>query len=267
MQTYTDYELIVVDDGSNDNTAEALTQFMHNPKFHYYRQANRGLPGARNSGVRISNSEYLAFLDADDELVGDALQCMVEALDRTGATWCLIDIIKAKPEGREIQRSEIPDGDLFYAILGDDFIRRGMFFRRDTFIEVGMYDENMKYREDWELNVRMFEARKPFVYLEKPLYIYTWREGSITTGKRARVLDFTRMLLRKHHKVLADDGDQRSAKIYALNMWNLARNYLYDVNQKKDALICVIESLKYDFSLARLCHPMLHHFRKRKNVR
>lgn len=261
-QTYSDYELIVVDDGSSDNTAQVLAKYSSNPKFRYYRQENRGLPGSRNAGVRISNSEYLAFLDADDQLEGDALRLMVQELDRTGASWCLIDIVKAKSNGREIQYTEVPKDDPFYAILCDDFIQRGMFFRRDAFVEVGMYDESMKYREDWDINVRMFAARKSFTYLPKPLYIYTWREGSITTGKRARVLDFTAMLLKKHHKSFADAGDTRAAKIYAQNMWALGRFYFYDVHRYRRALACVLQSLKYDFSPARVFHPLLHHARQ-----
>ena len=256
-QTYSNYQLIVVDDGSSDNTAEVLAKYNANPKFRYYRQENRGLPGARNAGVRISNSEYVAFLDADDELEEGALRSMVEELDRTGASWCLIDIVKAKPTGREIQCTELPKDDPFYAILCDDFIRRGMFFRRGAFIEVGMYDESMKYREDWDLNVRMFAARKPFAYLPKPLYIYTWRDGSITTGKRVQMLDFTARLLRKHHKSLADAGDKVAAEIYAQNVWALGRSYFYDVHLYRRAVACVLESLKYDLSLARLVHPLL----------
>ena len=258
-QTYSDYELIVVDDGSSDNTAQVVAKYSSNPKFCYYRQDNRGLPGARNAGVRISNSEYLAFLDADDQLEEDALKLMVQELDRTGASWCLIDAVKAKANGRETRSTEIPKDDPFYAILRDDFICRGMFFRRDAFVEVGLYDESMKYREDWDINIRMFAARKTFTYLPKPLYIYTWRDGSITTGKRARVLDFTVMLLKKHHKSFADAGDKRAAKIYAQNMWRLGRFYFYEVRLYRCALACVLESLKYDFSPVRVFHPLLHH--------
>ncbi len=261
-QTFTDYEIILVDDGSSDNTSEVLAQFMSNPRFRYYKQANRGLPGARNSGVRISSSEYIAFLDADDELDEEALELMAGALDQSRADWCLIDIVKVSPNGRKIQLSQIPDRDPFYAILKDDFIRRGMFFRRKAFLEVGMYHEQMKYREDWDLNVRIIIEQRPFIYLAKPLYFYFYREGSITTGNRARVLDFTQMLLRKHHKVLADRGDQRVAEIYAKNMWNLARNYFHDVHRFGCAIACAIESLRYDFSLGRICHPFLYHIRK-----
>ena len=256
-QTYSDYELIVVDDGSSDNTAQVLAKYSSNPKCRYYRQQNRGLPGARNAGARITNSEYLAFLDADDQLEGDALRLMVQELDRTSASWCLIDIVRAKPSGREIECTELPKDDPFYAILRDNFIQRGMFFRRDAFVEVGMYDESIRYREDWDLHVRMFAARKSFTYLPKPLYIYTWREGSIVSANRVGVLDSTAMLLKKHHKSFADAGDKRAAKIYAQNMWDLGRFYFYDVRLYRRALACVLQSLKYDFSPARLFHPLL----------
>lgn len=261
-QTCGDFELIVVDDGSNDDTAQVLARYAAEPRLRYHRQENRGLPGARNTGVRISQSEFLAFLDADDQLVPDALERMLREMERSGASWCLIDILKAKPDGSQIQRSEIPAGDPFYAILRDDFIRRGMFFRRDAFVEVGMYDESMKYREDWDLNVRMFAACKPYAYLPEPLYVYTWREGSITTGKRVRVLDYTAKLLRKHHKKLADAGDRLAARIYAKSMWDLGRFYFYDVGLLRPALACIAQSLKYDLRPTRLVHPLWHRARR-----
>ncbi|HJW29290.1 MAG TPA: hypothetical protein VJ508_08545, partial [Saprospiraceae bacterium] len=86
-------------------------------------------------------------------------------------------------------------------------------------------------------------------------------EGSITTGK-VLGLNSTLMLLKKQHKAFADAGDKRAAKIYAQNMWDLARFYFYDVRLYRRALACVLESLKYDFSPARVFHPLLHHPRQ-----
>ena len=261
-QSIDDCEVVVVDDGSTDDTQITLQPYLSNPRFRRVYQRNRGLPGARNSGVRLSDSKYVAFLDADDQLRPDALRLMTEKLDEARSAWCLVDIFKRKPGGDEIRRTQIPQGDLYYGILQDDFIRRGMFLRRDAFLFVGMYDEAMKYREDWDLNIRMFAARMPYSYIAEPLYLYTWREGSITTSKRARVLDFTRMLLRKHHKTLADAGDQRVARMYSQLMWGLARNYFYEARDYRSALRCALESLNYDFSMTRLLHPMLHHLQR-----
>lgn len=262
VQTTRNYEIIVVDDGSSDDTREVLTAYLGCPQFRYVHQENLGLPAARNSGARMSDSEYLAFLDADDALTPDALELMAAALDASRASWCLIDIEKVKGGLREVRRTALPAGDLLLGVLREDFICRGMFFRRKDFVEIGMYDESMRYREDWDLNIRMFENHKNFVYLDKALYLYTWREGSITTSKRSRVLTYTERLLHKHHRRLADAGDAVVAKIYASNMWGLARDYLYCARDYKRCLACARESLAYDLSLGRMLHPIVHHFRR-----
>lgn len=261
-QTCADIEIIVVDDGSTDDTQSALQNYFTNPQFHYIYQENRGLPAARNAGARNSHAEYLAFLDADDELDPRALALMKAELDRSQASWCLIDILKVRAKGSEIHRTTMPPADLFHAILSEDFIRRGMFFRRADFVSAGMYDENMRYREDWEINIRMFEAGRPVVYLPQPLYHYHYREGSITTGNKPGVLHYTGKILRKHHKRLADAGNDTVAKIYAANIWDLGRKYFYTLGDYKNAFACIRESLIYDPDIKRILHPVMHHFRR-----
>ena len=256
-QTFREFELIVVDDGSTDNTAEVLKPYSGDNRLRYLYQQNSGVAAARNAGAHLSQAEYLAFLDADDMLAPNALERMKTALDQTRASWCLVDILKINGDKREIRRSNIPDRDLLHCILAEDFICRGMFFRRQDFIEVGMYDENMRCREDWDINIRMFESNRSFVYLPEPLYLYSWREGSITTGNRVNVLHYTEQLLRKHHKRLADEGDKAAAKLYAKNMWILGREYFYETAAIWQTWECTRESFAYDRNVRRLVHPLI----------
>lgn len=262
VQTMQDFEVIVVDDGSTDQTPEVVNRYSGDHRIHYLYQNNRGLPGARNAGARRANAAYLAFLDADDALAPDALEKLATALDHSDAAWCVVDLLKIRGAAREIQRSQVPEKDHFYEILADDFIRRGMFFRRDAFIDVGMYDEEMKNREDWDINIRMLERGKRFVYVPEPLYIYSWREGSITTGNPAKMLFYTERIIRKHHKRLADAGDATARKLYAESMWGLARNYFYLMGSVRKTMACVRESLAYDPSPRRLFHPVVHQFQR-----
>lgn len=263
-QTFSDFELIVVDDGSPDDTGEIVARYRGDRRVIYVRQENAGLPGARNTGVRNARGQFIAAVDADDALAPTALEEMTAALISSGASWCWIDIVKFWDDYREVQRTEPPAGDLLEGILKDDFIRRAMFLRRDALLRVGLWDADMRMREDWDLNIRMIRAKEPYVYLERPLYEYRRRPGSITTGDPKRLFAYTEAVLRKHHKQLADAGSRAAAEMYAANQWALARSQFYRCRDIIGTARSVWESVRYDFRLARLFHPILHHGRLRR---
>lgn len=258
-QSYSDFEIIVVDDGSTDGTWPVVQPYLRRENIRYIYQENRGLPGARNRGVEESRGEFIAVLDADDALAPTALEEMLHALDDSNASWCVIDILKFWEGYQEIQKTNLPENDLVTAIFREDFIRRGMFFRKDALLRVGMWDDGMKMREDWDLNIRLISTGEPFVHLARPLYHYRRRPGSITTSNPEKLFGYTERLLVKHHKTSADAGDLVSRRIYAEQMWDLARLRLYTKKNWRKTLYCVWQSLRYDFSITRLMHPILHH--------
>jgi glycosyltransferase involved in cell wall biosynthesis len=257
-QTVSALEIIIVDDGSQDNTRGVIDPWVDSGTVKYVFEENRGLPGARNTGAREAAGEYLAFLDADDEFAPDAIEKMWTAAESSGASWCLVDFLRVRGNRSEVQRTTVPDGDPLYAILEHNFVRYGMFFRKSALMDAGMYDESIRMCEDWELNIRMCRQRKLFVHVPEPLYLYTQREGSITTGRIAENLNYTERVFRKHHKRLADSGDRRVRQLYAAHMWDIARKYWYSVHLRAAALRCMRESLRYEFNLGRLLHPIGH---------
>jgi len=102
---------------------------------------------------------------------------------------------------------------LLLAILADDFITRSPFYPRKEFFAIGMYDEEIRMREDWDINIRMIAAGKPFALLDEPLYLYTRTAGSITTGNLHKLFFYSEKVLRKHHKSLADGGNKEISSI------------------------------------------------------
>jgi len=255
-------EVIVVDDGSKDNTAQVMERYVARKEVSYIRQQNRGPAAARNTGVRAAKADYVAVVDSDDALAPNALSKLVSAFERSGAEWSMVDIVKFWGDHQEIQRCGTPTEDPKFAILADDFIRRMMFFRKTTIERIGMWDENIFGREDWDINIRLLASGEPYVYVQEPLYLYRKRSGSITTGQLHRFLENTERLMRKHHKAAADAGDHRIARIYARNLWNLARRYFYEQRDLGASLRCARESLRYDFSAERLLHPIVHNIRR-----
>jgi glycosyltransferase involved in cell wall biosynthesis len=257
-QTLQDFEIIVVDDGSKDETVKTIEPFLADSRVRYFYQENRGLPGARNSGAKISQGDYLVFLDADDFLAPTALDAMRKRFEETGAAWLNVGVLKLEGNNRTVRHPWLPAGDLLLAILENDFITRSPFYPRKEFFGIGMYDEEIRMREDWDINIRMISAGRRFALLDEPLYLYTRTEGSITTSNLHKLFFYTEKLLQKHHKRLADDGNKEMSRLYASNMWSLARRYFYEAHDFREAVRCIGESARYDLSFYRLVHPLIH---------
>jgi len=257
-QTLQDFEIIVSDDGSRDGTAAQVSRYRGDSRIRYIRHENRGASHAKNIACRQARGEYLAFLDADDAFDPTALEKMVRQVQTTDAAWCIVDVVKKIRNQSVIRATKFPTGDLLLSILSSDFITRSPFYVTREFLAIGLFDEELAVREDWDVNIRMIHSRKPFAYVNEPLYVYSTTEDSLMTGNPRRILTCTERVLRKHHKKLADLGSKEIARIYAESMWALARQYLYDLHDGKEAIRCGRESLRNDMNFYRVIHPLIH---------
>src|SRR5512143_1932073 len=206
-QTHKDREIIVVDDGSSDNTYETIKPYEESGSLRYIYQENRGLPGARNTGIQRAQGEFVVFLDADDELDERMISLCLEQVEKEHTDWCVCDILRIERTGtstkEQVHNSRIPKENIEERILLDDFIKRAPLFRKRTLLEIGLYDEDMRIREDWDINIRMILGKKPFSYVPEPLYIYKIRSDSLIKSRYRKRYDYTLKLLKKHHKSLA----------------------------------------------------------------
>jgi glycosyltransferase involved in cell wall biosynthesis len=186
-QTFQDLEVIVVDDGSTDNTPEVMAQFGSRVK--YVQQENAGPSAAYNRGDDIARGEYELQLDADDVLMEGALEKAVSVLDGAPqAGFCYGQVRYMDEDGRELnvprqwpERSGLMTArQVILELLNLRFIfGSALLLRRACFREVGRFDESLGYGEDTELFARMAK-RCPVAYLAEPL---AWRRkhaGAIT---------------------------------------------------------------------------------------
>jgi glycosyltransferase involved in cell wall biosynthesis len=264
-QTYKDYEVIVIDDGSTDDTRERLREYVQKELIRYIYKENKGVAEARNTGILAARGDYIAYVDADDKLDRRMIGACLDALTHEQTEWCITDILRIETRGADDQSSickSIVPKNLRIGILKDDFSLRSPFFKKQTLLDIGLYDKELQTREDWDMNIRLILAGIRFSYLPEPLYIYRIREDSLTKGEGKKTYDSTLRLLRKHHKKIAEGGDKEISRIYAEHQWRIGRNYLTDAHNFGSFFSCFVESVKYEFSLRRLLHPFYFHLAK-----
>ena len=185
-QRFRDWELIVVDDGSDDDTEAAVRRFS-DPRMRLHRQRQSGVSSARNAGVRLSRGPWLAFLDSDDFWMPDKLLRQLEELEsRPGHRICHTEEIWIR-RGKRVNPKKIhrKRGGWIY----ERCLRRcvvspsSVLLHRSIFAECGVFDESFPVCEDYELWLRL-ACRLPFLFL--PEALITKRGGHHDQLSRSR---------------------------------------------------------------------------------
>jgi len=180
-QSFSNWECIIVNDGSSDDTEEvALGYCKMDSRFIYLQKENGGTSSARNAGIRKSLGNYILPLDADDKIEVEYLQKAVEVLDNSAD----VKVVYGEVEffGVETGIWELPPFSLRQLALGN-MIYCSAFFRRSDFNQYGGYDESFLFGlEDWEFWLRILKDGGSVVKLSPVYFYYRKKENSRTNS-------------------------------------------------------------------------------------
>ncbi len=208
-QSFDSWEVIVVDDGSTDPETVALLDAIAWPRVRLIRQANTGLPGARNTGIASARGEFIVSLDADDALLPRYMERMIGALQGApdaGYAHCWAELFG------DVNRVWATRPFNPYAIRLSNSVLQVAMIRREALAQVGGYDPTMTSgNEDWDLWMRMLEAGIGNVQVSEVLYRYRKQGVSMSV---ATLADFEagRRRIVSRHPALYQPGELRRAK-------------------------------------------------------
>lgn len=209
-QTYPSLELVVVDDGSTDDTRSVVAELSGGMSRNviYHRQQNTGCAGARNKGIEVSSGEWLLFLDSDDALETDAVASLVDTALEEGADFVYSPAIEVAADGRTRINRPVAAGSprlLAREHFFDPNVRNGaVLFRAAAVRTLGGFDASLRYNEDTLLLQRM-ALRYHGAYYAGPTVHHHHHEDNKSSNRP----EICRALLRSSEAVLAEFPDFR----------------------------------------------------------
>jgi len=248
-QTFREYEVLVVDDGSTDNT-EAVMRGYRGP-VRCIRQRNSGVAAARNCGIKESRGRYLAFLDADDTWRHDKLEAQVRALRRNSvfrACYTAFTVVGPDLTPIGVKRSHREIASLEDLLLRGNVIGSicSVVCERSLFETAGGFDPSLSQCADWDMWVRISTLTE-FLYLDEPLV--TYRQHAANMSRDACLLERDSLrVLDKGFDMPSLDIDLRRKRRAAL-----ARNYMvlagtyFQAGCYGDFVRCAARAVAMDF--------------------
>lgn len=249
-QTFKDFELIIVDDGSLDNTKEVVEEFQRkDPRIRYIWQENSGAPARpKNTGIKNAKGKYIAFLDHDDEWLPQKLEKQIKLFENSktniGFVGCNTLVLDEEKEKFLKPRLMLKDlNSVFKELLKGNFIftSSSVVVKKEILDKIGFFDENLKQADDWDMWLRIAKKYKFNFVPEFLIKYYVYKSGitvNMSFEKEVRELEY---IFIKHRNEL-----WKYPNIYSIHLRQLASRYCAAGFLKKGRSF-YIQSIKSNF--------------------
>lgn len=265
-QTFKDFEIIVVDDGSTDNTKEALEKY--GPRICYIYQENKGRAEARNAGIRQAKAEYIAFLDDDDIWLPNKLEKQITFLDTRPDIGLVHTFIKkVDAEGHLLVKETKRHIKSYRKAMQIGYNYAGMsalcimftstiMLRKECFYEVGLYDRNTEVFEDWDFYLRL-ALKYSIGTIPESLVMYRLHKGRAPGYKFIRARINTSL---KHLELIKSCDNHSCPNKIKYNFYiHLATSYymLFDFAQFRKYTLWALKKIPFALFHLRLAFYLL----------
>lgn len=263
-QTFQDFELIIVDDGSTDNTKEVVEEFQKRDRRikYIWQEKNSGAPAKpTNIGIMNSTGEFIAILEHDDEWLPQKLEKQIAIFNDSknnmlGLVGC--DVLVVSNKTRYFRVPKVKKGKTFEKFLKSTFIcsASSALIRRSVFQDVGLFDENLFSVQDWEMWTKMAYAGYAFKFIREPLLRYYIHGQNITATtsieKKEKDLDYIFNKYRKYY--------ENNSKLYSTKLRYDGTRYVL-ANELKKGRKKFLQSIKiYPFNFKAYLYLFLSFF-------
>lgn len=250
-QTYRDFELIVVDDGDSVQAEETVRAF-NDPRIRYIQhEKSIGGAAARNTGIKNSNSQFIALLDDDDEWLPEKLEIQMKAFEHTSPDvgFCFTAVRNIYDNKEEITKVPEGVGDYFETVLKrfKTFLNVTLVIKRSVLDSVGYFDEKFPSHQEADLMIRVAKKYKG-LGINKPLVLVNMRQHEHTGGSLERRIAGRKMILGKYLAEFKKRPDILAYHYFQLGLW------LRNTNQFQMARNYFMNAFKTDHSFRYLLH-------------
>lgn len=197
-QTYKNWELLIIDDGSSDGSEEIARDYSRkDSRIRYYRNPeNLKLPKTLNRGFSLVKGDYLTWTSDDNYYRPEAIEKMVSALGKTGAGFTFTACSIIDEYGVTVSVNRAPK-DYHHAIWDYDFVGACFLYTREVYETIGDYDSDMFLCEDYDYWLRIFACFN-VEYIDEDLYAYRQHGGALSQTHRYEQYEMLERVLRKN---------------------------------------------------------------------